>query len=203
MQSIPFKVLAAAGLVLLIPIVGAGVWLWLQWAALTSSYPFVADTLRIAVFLLPVVLGAYALTTGITIVWRRLGWRESVYADKQAAMMRATKQVAPLASTFHYVVSTEAGEALPTLPSPIEVVMPLNAWLRFIDDQPHVLLAGRTKAGKTHTATAILAQRLRAGETAYLIDPHSSSWLGLPTVGFVGLRPDGKADTTALSGALL
>jgi len=163
----------------------------------------VTDTIRIAVFLLPVALGGYGAAVGITIVWRRLGWRESVYADKQAAMMRATKQVAPLASTFHYVVSTEAGEALPALPAPIEVVKPMAEWMAWIDAQPHCLLAGRTKAGKTHTATAILEQRLRNRETVYIIDPHSSGWLGLPTVGFVGLRPDGKPDTAALSGALL
>ncbi len=51
MQSISPKHIFAAGLLLVVPIVGCGVW---QWAALTSSYPFVADTIRIAVFLLPV-----------------------------------------------------------------------------------------------------------------------------------------------------
>ncbi len=202
-NNTPYKAIAIIAAVALVPIVGAGVWLWLQWRELTSSYPFLTDTIRIAVILLIVIFPAWYLGAGALIVWRRLGWRESVYADKQAAMMRATKQVAPLASTFHYVVSTEAGEALPALPAPIEVVKPMAEWMAWIDAQPHCLLAGRTKAGKTHTATAILEQRLRNRETVYIIDPHSSGWLGLPTVGFVGLRPDGKPDTAALSGALL
>lgn len=203
MQSIPFKLFAAAGLLLLVPIVGIGAWLWLEWAALSSSYPFVADTLRIAVFLLPVVLGGYGVASGITIVWRRLGWRESVYADKQAALTRAQVQVAPLATTLHYELSSGAGEAPPALAAPIDITMPLESWLRWVDEQPHCLLAGRTKAGKTHTATAILARRLRARDTVYIIDPHSSGWLGLPTVGFVSLKADGKPDTAALNKALI
>jgi len=76
-------------------------------------------------------------------------------------------------------------------------------WMAWIDEQPHTLLAGKTKAGKTHTATAILSRRLRASETVFIIDPHSSGWMGLPTVGFVDLRQDGKTDTAALHAALL
>jgi hypothetical protein len=38
----------------------------------------------------------------ILIAWRRWGWRESIFADKQAELMRATKQVAPLATSFTY-----------------------------------------------------------------------------------------------------
>jgi len=199
----PFKLIAAGATVLAIPVIGCGAFAWLQWAALTSSYPFVTDTLRIAAFLLPVVLSGWALSTGVVILWRRYGWRESVYADKQIAHTRAKVQVAPLAQHLHYEVNTEAGEAPPALPAPIEVVKPLHDWLNWVDDQPHCLLAGRTKAGKTHTATAILARRLRADEIVYIVDPHSSAWLGLPTVGFVGLRPDGKPDTAALNAALL
>ena len=67
--------------------------------------------------------------------------------------------------------------------APIEVIKPQADWLRWIDEQPHTLLAGRTKAGKTTLATALLAQRLRAKEPVFIIDPHSSGWLGLPTAG--------------------
>ena len=61
--------------------------------------------------------------------------------------------------------------------------MPRERWLQWIDDQPHALLGGRTRAGKTTLATAILAQRLRGGEQVFIIDPHASGWLGLPTAG--------------------
>src|SRR6266496_6518073 len=95
---IPIGLIASAALVAFVPIIGVGVWLWLQWTTIAERYPFVADTLRIVVFLAPVALGIYGATMALTIAWRRWGWRESVYADKQAAMMRATKQIAPLAT---------------------------------------------------------------------------------------------------------
>jgi hypothetical protein len=75
---------------------------------------------------------------------------------------------------------------LAALPAPaVDVVKPLDAWLSWADAQPHILLGGRTKAGKTTTAVAILARRLLARETVFIIDPHSSGWLGLPTAGRV------------------
>src|SRR5262249_15938496 len=54
-RSVLLGLLAAAGLLLLIPIIGCGAWLWLQWAALTSSNPWFVNTIRYTVFLLPVV----------------------------------------------------------------------------------------------------------------------------------------------------
>lgn len=184
MPSLPYRAIAVIAAAALIPIVGCGAFAWLQWGALTSSYPFVTDTIRIAAFLLPVALGAYAVTTGITIVWRRLGWRESVYADKQSAMMRATKQIAPLANSFHYETHLEAGEA-PTLalPAPTLVVKPMAEWMAWALEQPHCLPGGRTKAGKTLLSTAILERRIDAGADVFIIDPHSSDWMGLPTAG--------------------
>ena len=64
-----------------------------------------------------------------------------------------------------------------------DVVMPREKWLRWLDEQPHTLLGGRTRAGKTTLATAILAERLKASEQVFIIDPHASGWLGLPTAG--------------------
>ncbi len=64
-----------------------------------------------------------------------------------------------------------------------DVVMPREKWLRWLDEQPHTLLGGRTRAGKTTLATAILAERLKAREQVFIIDPHASGWLGLPTAG--------------------
>jgi hypothetical protein len=169
-----------------LPIIGLMVWLWLRWAAIAERYPFFADTLSIAVFLLPVVFGAYAVLTGITIAWRRWGWRESVYADKQAAMMRAKVQVAPLATTFHYALNNETSAERLALPPAIEVVKSAAEWLAWIDEQPHTLLGGKTKAGKTWLASALLERRIEAGCDIFIIDPHSSDWMGLPTAGGSG-----------------
>lgn len=79
----------------------------------------------------------------------------------------------------------EAAAALPA-PAAIDVgPLPLKQWLDWADEQPHILLGGKTKAGKTTTATAILARRLGQREPVFIIDPHSSDWLGLPTAGRV------------------
>lgn len=200
----PIGLIVTGAVLILIPVIGCGAWLWLQWAELAISNPWFVDTIRYSVFLLPVVLGAWAIGTAVSIAWRRWGWRESIYAHYEVLKTRAQVQVAPLATNFHYELNSESNASeLPALPAPVDVTMPLDSWLRWVDEQPHVLLSGRTKAGKTHTATALLARRLRASEMVYIIDPHSSAWLGLPTVGFVGMRADGKPDTAALNAALL
>lgn len=69
--------------------------------------------------------------------------------------------------------------------APIAVIKPMAEWLGWIDQQPHALLGGKTKAGKTWLATALLERRLRAREQVFIIDPHSSGWLGLPGAGSV------------------
>jgi hypothetical protein len=150
----------------------------------------------------PVSLGVGYGVAGLMGMHNRWSSRPAAYADKEIAHTRAKVQIAPLATSFTY--HTEASTA-PQLEAatPIAVVKSMAEWLDWTDAQPHALLAGRTKAGKTHTATTLLSRRLRAGETVYIVDPHSSAWLGLPTVGFVGMRPDGKPDTAALNAALL
>jgi hypothetical protein len=97
MQSIPFKVLAVAGLAALIRIIGCGVFAWVQWAALAADYPFVVDTLRIFVPLLIVVLVAWYAVGAAIVLWQRYGWRESIAAHYAILMKRAETQVAPLA----------------------------------------------------------------------------------------------------------
>jgi DNA helicase HerA-like ATPase len=59
--------------------------------------------------------------------------------------------------------------------------------MAWIDEQPHTLLGGRTKAGKTWLATALLERRIDNGCDVFVIDPHSSDWMGLPTAGGSGI----------------
>lgn len=75
----------------IIPIAAILVWLWLAWNSISVRYPFFADMLTLVIFLLPVALGAYAAVMGLTILWRRFGWREAVYADKQIALTKAQR----------------------------------------------------------------------------------------------------------------
>lgn len=195
---IPIGLLAGVAVLALLPIIGCMAWLWLQWAALSVSTPWFVDFVRYSLFLLPLVFGAWGLGTGVSIAWRRWGWKESIFADKQAAMMRATKQVAPLATNFHYELNSETDSSTPlALPEPIDVIKPMAEWMAWIDEQPHTLLGGRTKAGKTWLATALLERRIDSGCDVLVIDPHSSDWMGLPTAGGSGI-PERKAALRAV-----
>lgn len=193
---IPIGLLLAGAIVVLVPIGGIVGWLIWQWYTLQMRYPIAADAIRIGLFVgAPVFVGA--------LVWQRWGRTRYIDAHHITQQIRARVQVAPMAAHYHHEVNAVAGEAVPALPAPIAVTKSTADWMQWADAQPHCLIAGRTKSGKTHTACAILAQRLRAGETCKVIDPHSSDWLGLPTVGFVGIKPDGKPDTSALNDALM
>ena len=78
--------------------------------------------------------------------------------------------------------------APPQLPVPATETPGLAAerdWLDWIDRTPHLIIAGRTDAGKTTHASAILAERAMAGEQIAVFDPHyqPGKWLGLPAIG--------------------
>ena len=104
--------------------------------------------------------------------------------EARRPMVPASLSYAPHVTTVDAEQPAPAAQPLLTDSAPaLDVVMPRERWLQWIDDQPHALLGGRTRAGKTTLATAILAQRLRGGEQVFIIDPHASGWLGLPTAG--------------------
>lgn len=190
------RLLAAAALAALLPIVGCMAWLWLQWLALVDSYPFVTDTIRIAAFLLPVVFGAWALATAVTIAWRRWGWKESIFADKQIGLMRATKQVAPLATSFTYHDAHQiSAPPVLALDAPVPGGLPGAVDLSTLGYQPsydhillalddlgqitvsvpdlcHVALLGSTGGGKTNLMRLILPQLQKIGASVILADPH-------------------------------
>lgn len=60
-----------------------------------------------------------------------------------------------------------------------------DEWRGWMDRAPHLLIAGRTEAGKTTLATALLAERVRAGDAVLVLDPHHQpgKWGGVPTIG--------------------
>lgn len=111
---------------------------------------------------------------------------ERLMMDGQAQIAAAQRPNVPVNYSPHLI--QKAPDLLPEMidaPAAIEVIKPMAEWLAWIDQQPHALLAGKTKAGKTTLATTILAARLRNKEMAFVIDPHSSGWMGLPTAGSV------------------
>jgi len=62
-------------------------------------------------------------------------------------------------------------------------LVPDREWLSWIDATPHLMIAGRTAAGKTTLATAILASR--TSEHLCVIDPHDTpgKWFGGTAIG--------------------
>jgi len=145
-----------------------------------------------------VVLPAWGLGTGVSILWRRYGWPESIAAHYAVLMRRAEVLVAPNATNFHYELNNDVESAAPPLlPEPIAVVKPMAEWMQWVDDQPHTLLGGKTRAGKTWLATALLDRRIDNGCDIFIIDPHSSDWMGLPTAGGCGI-PERRAALKAV-----
>lgn len=63
--------------------------------------------------------------------------------------------------------------------------VPPSTWLGWVDETPHLMIAGRTAAGKTTLASAILAERIQAGDTVLVIDPHDQpdKWFGIAAIG--------------------
>jgi hypothetical protein len=193
---IPLGLAAGAALLALIPLISCMAWLWLQWAVLTSAAPWFTDTIRYAVFLLPLVFGAWGLGTLLTIAWRRWGWKESIFADKQAAMMRANRQVAPLATSFTYhdahqtstppilaleaparaglpgAIDLSALDVRPTLDHILLGIDELGQITVSVQDLCHVALLGSTGGGKSNLLRLILPQLQKIGASVILADPH-------------------------------
>lgn len=69
-------------------------------------------------------------------------------------------------------------ETITTVP-----MLPPAEWLPWFDTRPHGLLAAETGGGKSTTVKAVLKSRIDRGELVFLIDPHSSDWFGLPSIG--------------------
>lgn len=80
--------------------------------------------------------------------------------------------------------------AAPALLAPVSedggpLIIDDRDWLDWIDETPHLMIAGATNAGKTTLAEALLAQRAARGELLYILDPHyqPGKWCGLPATG--------------------
>jgi len=193
-----WRALLAAGVpLLLLPMIACMAWLWLQWAALSSSAPWFVDTIRYAFFLSVVVFPVWGIGTLITILWRRYGWKESIFADKQAEMMRATRQIAPHATSFTYHDAHQVTAAPPMLAAqtPQSAGLPGALDLSALDCNPtidhillgvdeqgqitvsvpdlcHVALLGSTGGGKSNLLRLIIPQLQRIGASVILADPH-------------------------------
>lgn len=194
---------AGLAVLILIPLFGCGAWLWLQWAALEGSAPWFVGTIRYSVFLSAVVFGGWGLGTAVLIAWRRYGWRESIFADKQTALMRAEKQIAPLATsfTFHDAHQVAAPPPMLALPDPTAApVLAVPTFATMLDQQLvgagrklvlgydeggvmegdwtdfySTAVAGLPGQGKTTSQRFFACQTALHGARFAVIDPHAGA----------------------------
>jgi hypothetical protein len=198
---IPIGVYVGAVFLLLVPLIGCGAWLWLQWASLTRSAPWFVDTIRYSVFLFPVVFGAWGLGTGVSILWRRYGWRESIVADKTATLARAQRQFPdPLTSLSFHDSHKQLAPPVLELPEQVSAPLAVPTFATMLDqglvgpgrkltlgyDEGGVLegdwadlystaVAGMSGQGKTTSQRFFACQTALHGSRFTVIDPHAGA----------------------------
>ncbi len=87
-------------------------------------------------------------------------------------------------------LSVPKAEAAPSAPKALTVsedapaidLVPESAWLPWLDEAPHLLIAGSTGSGKTTLAHVALST-LSTGASGVVIDPKGKPWGGLPVHG--------------------
>jgi hypothetical protein len=77
----------------------------------------------------------------------------------------------------------EEGEVVPEDVLPDIGPLAIEDWMRRLNNEPHAIFAAKTKGGKSTMAKVGLQPRISAGESIFVIDPHSNGWLDLPGVG--------------------
>lgn len=209
----------------LIALVALGAWLWGEWQVLDVTMPYATGAVRLLLLVGVPAMGVVGLggwlygkaQTGRIV---RLENDHPASVEAVLAGRLSETQQATLAAFYQTQVTwaqhsglrslnqldmsgakPEAGKAQAPaqLQAPVVDLVPDSEWLSWIDRTPHLLIAGRTNAGKTTLATAVLAQRSR--EQLCILDPHDQpgKWFGGKAIG--GGR-DYDAVYAALAGVL-
>lgn len=94
-----------------------------------------------------------------------------------------------------YSPSFQQPKEAAALPAPANAPpVGLDTWLGWVNDpdgEPHLMISGKTKAGKSTVAEALLSARVARGDDVFIIDPHyqpvnkygETTWCGLRGVG--------------------
>lgn len=101
----------------------------------------------------------------------------------QLEAIRAQFSQYPNLSTLSQPNTAAPKVETPLLLSAGPALVPDREWLGWIERTPHLMIAGRTNAGKTTLATAILASR--TSEQLAILDPHDQpgKWFGSVAIG--------------------
>lgn len=197
---IPPGAVAALAFVALVPIVGVGAWLWLQWAALPA---LVQSTLRVLVFAVPLGAACAGAYVALTIAWRRWADPRMIEADRVIELTRA-QQALPSALTNLSYSFHDSRKALPAEvaepASAPQLAAPIPTFAQLLDGgqvgpgRPLLLgydadtgqpltgswqslyscgVGGMTGSGKSWAVTFLAAQSAAMGARIILVDPHA------------------------------
>lgn len=118
----------------------------------------------------------------------------STQLERDIAPHKRYSGVQTLNEGDHSSVSTDI-QAQPQIEAQLQsAMMPPLDWLPLLNDvdgEPHIMISGKTKAGKSTLAEVLLAWRVDRGDDIYIIDPHYQpvnkygevTWCGLRGVG--------------------
>lgn len=114
---------------------------------------------------------------------------QTVISGEQAIHATYAGAVVPAQITYSPTIQAPkeltAGPAVTDVTPRGPALIPDVDWRAWIDRTPHLMIAGRTEAGKTTLAEAIIAERAIRGELLLVLDPHyqPGKWCGLPAIG--------------------
>lgn len=168
-----------------------GYWLLRDWFRYGSGSSWAIGTLTIVLIYL-----ALMALRGVLLIEVR-GYQMPVWDARYALDTLVKADIAYASREFANAAQVTYSPAAPQLPAPEyaddddtidgEVIdsgpqlIPDSDWLPWIDRTPHLLLAGRTDAGKTTFAEAILSERILSGDQIVICDPHyqPGKWHGI------------------------
>lgn len=212
---VPLGLMAGAVIVALLLAAAVLAWVAWQWQTLASSYPWVADTIRLSLALGGALFLLWLAAIVVMGLYNRWASRAAAFADKEIDMMRATKQVAPLATSFTYHDAHQISAPALAAPEPPSATLPGAIDLAALDCRPtidhillgvdelgqitvsvpdlcHVALLGSTGGGKSNLLRLILPQLQKIGAQVILADPH-----------FAPLDPDSGDDWRPIADRLI
>lgn len=192
----PIGLVAGVALIALLLVAGLVAIFYREWLVFAASYPLAADILRLIAFALPVSLAVGFGWAGLLGVYNRWASKPAAFADKEIGLMRATKQVAPLATSFtyhdaHQITAAPAvappEQAAAGLPGAVDlaaldcrptvdhILLGVDEYGQItvsVQDLCHVALLGSTGGGKSNLLRLIIPQLEKIGASVILADPH-------------------------------
>jgi hypothetical protein len=113
-------------------------------------------------------------------------WQAFVRSAEQTKVLTAPSEIYPVGldalsiSNAHHAGDMVQGEVVENITG----LTPDDEWRKWLLKAPHLLVAGKTDAGKTTFQTMLLSEYIDNGDQVLILDPHwqPGKWFGLPVV---------------------